>query len=75
MGVVETTMAGLHAALGAPTANVLTVGMVYRLFSFRIPALSGVALVPYLQHRAPKPAVASRSALRREWSTGHLSRP
>ena len=49
-GVVETTMVGLYAALGVPTAIAFIVVLVYRLFSFWMPTLAGIALVPYLEH-------------------------
>jgi uncharacterized membrane protein YbhN (UPF0104 family) len=37
--------------LGVPTAIGVVVVLVYRLFSFWIPTLAGIALVPYLEHR------------------------
>jgi len=51
VGVVETTMVGLYTILGVPTAIAVVVVLVYRLFSFWLPTLAGVALVPYLEHR------------------------
>jgi len=51
VGVVETTMVGLYAALGVPTTIAVIVVLVYRLFSFWMPTLAGIALVPYLEHR------------------------
>lgn len=51
VGVVETTMVGLYAALGVPTTIAVIVVLVYRLFSFWLPTLAGIALVPYLEHR------------------------
>jgi glycosyltransferase 2 family protein len=50
VGVVETTMVGLYGALGVPTPVSVVVVLVYRLFSFWMPTLAGVALVPYLEH-------------------------
>ena len=49
VGVVETTMVALYSALGVPTAVSVVVVLVYRLFSFWMPTLAGVALVPYLE--------------------------
>jgi uncharacterized protein (TIRG00374 family) len=51
VGVVETTMVGLYAVLGVPTTIAVVVVLVYRLFSFWMPTLAGIALVPYLEHR------------------------
>jgi len=51
VGVVETTMVALYGALGVPAAIGVVVVLVYRLFSFWIPTLAGIALVPYLEHR------------------------
>jgi uncharacterized protein (TIRG00374 family) len=53
VGVVETTMVGLYGALGVPTAIAVVVVLVYRLFSFWMPTLAGIALVPYFEHRRP----------------------
>jgi glycosyltransferase 2 family protein len=50
IGVVESTMVGLYAALGIPAPIALVVVLVYRLFSFWLPTLAGIALVPYLEH-------------------------
>ena len=50
VGVVETAMVGLYAALGVPTPISIVVVLVYRLISFWIPTLAGIALVPYLEH-------------------------
>ena len=51
IGVVETTMAGLYSALGIPTTIAVVVILVYRLLSFWLPTLTGIALVPWLEHR------------------------
>ena len=51
VGVVETTMVGLYGALGVPSPIAVVVVLVYRLFSFWLPTLAGIALVPYLEHR------------------------
>jgi uncharacterized protein (TIRG00374 family) len=51
IGVVETTMVGLYSIFGVPTAISVVVILVYRLFSFWIPTLVGIALVPYFEQR------------------------
>jgi len=51
IGVVETTMVGLYSILGVPTAIAVVVVLAYRLVSFWLPTLAGIALVPYLEHR------------------------
>ena len=51
IGVVETTMVGLYSVFSVPTAISVVVILVYRLFSFWIPTLVGIALVPYFEHR------------------------
>jgi uncharacterized membrane protein YbhN (UPF0104 family) len=42
---------GLSGVLGVPTAITVVVVLVYRLFSFWMPTLVSIALVPYLEHR------------------------
>lgn len=51
IGVVETTMVGLYGALGVPLSISVVVVLVYRLFSFWLPTLAGIALVPYFEQR------------------------
>jgi glycosyltransferase 2 family protein len=51
VGVVETAMLGLFGVLAVATPVAVVVVIVYRLFSFWMPTLAGVALVPYLEHR------------------------
>ena len=51
VGVVETTMVGLYGLLGVPTAVSVVVVLVYRLVSFWLPTLAGVALLPYFERR------------------------
>lgn len=58
IGVVETTMVGLYAILGVPTAIAVVVVLVYRLISFWLPTLAGIALVPYFEHRKHGPVPA-----------------
>jgi glycosyltransferase 2 family protein len=47
IGVVETTMVGLYGALGVPISIAVVVVLVYRLFSFWLPTIVGIALMPY----------------------------
>jgi uncharacterized protein (TIRG00374 family) len=49
IGVVEASMVGLYALLGAPRPIAVVVVLAYRLFSFWIPTLVGIALIPYLE--------------------------
>jgi glycosyltransferase 2 family protein len=49
IGVVEASMVGLYTLLGAPKASAVVVVLAYRLFSFWIPTLVGIALIPYLE--------------------------
>lgn len=49
IGVVETTMVGLYSALGVPVSIAVVVVLVYRLLSFWLPTIVGVALVPYFE--------------------------
>jgi uncharacterized protein (TIRG00374 family) len=51
IGVVEASMMGLYTLLGAPKPTVVVVVLVYRLLSFWIPTLVGIALIPYLERR------------------------
>ena len=44
----------IYAGLGVPAPIVLIVVLVYRLFSFWLPTLAGIALVPYLEHHRNK---------------------
>jgi uncharacterized protein (TIRG00374 family) len=44
-------MVGLYGTLGVPTPISVVVVLVYRLFSFWMPTLAGIALMPYLEHR------------------------
>jgi uncharacterized protein (TIRG00374 family) len=48
VGVVEASMVGLYTLLGAPKPSTVIVVLAYRLFSFWIPTLVGIALIPYL---------------------------
>jgi len=49
VGVVEASMVGLYALLGAPRPTAVVVVLAYRLFSFWLPTLVGIALIPYLE--------------------------
>lgn len=53
VGVVEGGMVGLYTLLGAPRPSTVIVVLAYRLFSFWIPTLVGIALVPYLDASRP----------------------
>lgn len=55
IGVVESSMVGLYAILGVPKAGAIVVVLGYRLLSFWLPTLVGIALVPYLERRASNP--------------------
>ena len=50
VGVVETSMVGLYTLLGTPKPSAVVIVLAYRLFSFWIPTLVGIALIPYLEH-------------------------
>jgi hypothetical protein len=49
IGVVESSMAGLYTIMNVPKATAIIVVLGYRLISFWVPTLLGVALVPYLE--------------------------
>lgn len=49
VGVIETSMVGLYTLLGAPKPIAVVAVLAYRLLSFWIPTLVGLALVPYLE--------------------------
>jgi uncharacterized membrane protein YbhN (UPF0104 family) len=53
VGVVEASMVGLYTLLGAPKPSTVIVVLAYRLFSFWIPTLVGIALIPYLDASNP----------------------
>lgn len=55
VGVVETGMVGLYILLGAPRPSAVIAVLAYRLFSFWIPTLVGVALIPYFERSAATP--------------------
>lgn len=48
-------MVGLYTLLGAPKASAVVVVLGYRFFSFWIPTMVGIALIPYLEHRTGTP--------------------
>jgi len=52
VGIVEGTMAALYNGLGVPGGVTVVVVLTYRLLSFWLPLVAGLALVPYLQHVA-----------------------
>lgn len=49
VGVVEASMVGLYALLGAPRPTAAVVVLAYRLLSFWLPTLIGLAFIPYLE--------------------------
>jgi len=51
VGVVESGMVGLYVLLGVPKTGAVIVVLVYRLLSFWLPTLIGIALVPYLERQ------------------------
>jgi uncharacterized protein (TIRG00374 family) len=51
VGVVDAGMVGLYIILGVPKATAVVAVLGYRLFSFWLPTLLGIPLVPYLGHR------------------------
>ena len=55
IGVVEAGMMGLYTLLGTPKPIAVVVVLAYRLLSFWIPTLVGIALVPYLERRSGTP--------------------
>ena len=52
VGVVEASMAGLYALLGVPRPISVVVVLAYRLLSFWLPTLVGIASIPYLERWA-----------------------
>ena len=52
VGVVEATMVGLYSTLGVPRPIAVVVVLAYRLVSFWLPTLAGVALATYFERSA-----------------------
>jgi hypothetical protein len=50
VGVVEATMIGLYATLGVPRPIAVVVVLAYRLLSFWLPTLVGIALATWFEH-------------------------
>lgn len=50
IGIVEGTMAALYDGLGVPDGVTVVVILIHRFFSFWLPLLIGLLLIPYLQH-------------------------
>jgi uncharacterized protein (TIRG00374 family) len=50
IGVVEATMIGLYGTLGVPRPIAVVVVLGYRLLSFWLPTLAGIALATYFEH-------------------------
>lgn len=55
VGIVESGMVGLYAVMGVPKSAAIVAVLGYRLLSFWIPTLFGIALLPYLGHGEPTP--------------------
>jgi glycosyltransferase 2 family protein len=53
VGVVEATMIGLYNTLGVPRPIAVVVVLAYRLLSFWLPTLVGIALATYFEHSTP----------------------
>jgi glycosyltransferase 2 family protein len=58
VGIVETSMVALYAILGFPKTAAVTVVLGYRLVSFWLPTIGGIALVPFLEHWKERPIKA-----------------
>ena len=56
IGVVEAGMIGLYGSLGVPRQVAVVVILAYRLLSFWLPTLVGVALATYFEHSTPDPS-------------------
>ena len=50
-------MVGLYVVLAVPRAISVVVVLVYRLFSFWLPTLVGIAIVFYFEHRKARTAI------------------
>ena len=50
IGVVEATMVGLYGTLGVPRPIAVVVVLAYRLLSFWLPTLAGIAFATYFEH-------------------------
>ncbi len=50
IGVVEATMIGLYDTMGVPRPIAVVVVLGYRLLSFWLPTLAGIALATYFEH-------------------------
>jgi hypothetical protein len=69
VGLVETSMIGLYALLGAPRPSAVIAVLAYRLFSFWIPTLAGVALIPYFE-RSDATSLEASAALESDRKAG-----
>jgi glycosyltransferase 2 family protein len=58
IGVVDAGVVGLYIILAVPKVAAVVAVLGYRLFSFWLPRLLGVPLVPYLGHREYVPEAA-----------------
>jgi uncharacterized protein (TIRG00374 family) len=55
VGIVESGMAAVYTSLGVPKEVAVVVILIYRLLSFWLPSVLGLALVPFLQRAARGP--------------------
>jgi uncharacterized protein (TIRG00374 family) len=55
VGIVETSMVALYAILGIPKTAAVIAVLGYRLVSFWLPTIGGIALVPFLEHWKERP--------------------
>src|SRR6185312_16253813 len=60
VGVVETTMVALYVLLGVPKPAAIVAVLGYRLFSFWLPTIIGIALVPLLDMRGEQTRTRER---------------
>jgi uncharacterized protein (TIRG00374 family) len=61
VGVVEASMIGLYSVLGVPRGSAVVVVLAYRVFSFWLPTLIGIPLIPYLERRMTPSETAGAS--------------
>ena len=59
VGVVEASMIGLYSVLGVPNGSAVVVVLAYRVFSFWMPTLIGIPLIPYIERRMTRPNQAA----------------
>lgn len=62
VGVVEASMIALFSLLGVPRGTAVVIVLAYRLFSFWIPTLIGIPLIPYIDRRMTPPSGKASAA-------------